>query len=134
MLIVKYINKTESYLREAVKKKNSTPHSEILFQMPSRPHLPPLPISKLDRTPREMVDCRALGDGEGGELEAGERDDFPKKQKWSIHPQGLILSGNLRKTNRNCWEKVPVLLSLIGKYEKRLTVSSGGNARGGLQC
>ena len=68
-------------------------------------------------------------------MEAGERDDSPKKEKLSIHPERLILSGNPRKTNRNCRKKIPVLLSLIGKYEKkRLTVSNGGNAGGGLQC
>ena len=68
-------------------------------------------------------------------LEAGERDDSPKKkEKWSIHPERLILPGNPRKTSRNCRDKIPVFLSLIGKYEKRLTVSSGGNAGGGLQC
>lgn len=52
-------------------------------------------------------------------MEAGERDDSPKKEKLSIHPERLILSGNPRKTNRNCRKKIPVLLSLIGKYEKK---------------
>ena len=52
-------------------------------------------------------------------LEAGERDDSPKKEKLSIHLERLILPGNPRKTNRNCRKKIPVLLSLIGKYEKK---------------
>lgn len=84
----------------------------------------------------EMVDCNVLGkEGRWANWkQESERDDSPKKEKWSINPKSLILPGNPRKANRNCREKTPVLLSLIGKYEKRLTVLSGGNAGGGLQC
>ena len=60
-----------------------------------------------------------MGGGEEVKLEAGERDDSPKKEKLSIHPERLILPGNPRKTKRNCRKKIPVLLSLIGKYEKK---------------
>lgn len=66
-----------------------------------------------------MVDCRILGGREEVKLEAGERDDSPKKEKLSIHPERLIRPGNPRKANRNCRKKIPVLLSLIGKYERK---------------
>ena len=56
-------------------------------------------------------------------MEAGERDDSPKKEKLSIHPERLILPGNPRKMKRNC-RKIPVLLSLIGKYEKKKKIDN----------